>query len=309
MDELFLYFSNKKIPIIAGRTYIIGRSPACDVVLDNVYVSRRHASLEYADGQALLVDLGSRNGTWYEGKKVDRILLKTNSTFRIADCNLSLRTSIENLERKQDESGDTMLFEKQLAAILEATNDTSLVEKIEVLRRLYNRKREKLAELALRDALTGLYNRGCFDLKLAEEIARAHRYEHELSILMIDIDHFKQVNDRYGHQIGDEVLADVARIVRSSLRNTDTVCRYGGEEIVVILPETNGPAAFKVAENCRKRIEAETASSKYPAVTVSIGLASLIDDEGPESLVAAADGALYAAKEGGRNRVVFSARA
>ncbi len=308
MDELFLYFSNKKIPIIAGRTYIIGRDPACDVVLENIYVSRRHASLECVEGGALLVDLGSRNGTWYEGKRIDRVLLRTNSTFRIADCNLSVRTSRENLERKHDESGDTMLFEKQLAAIMEGTDDPGLIGKIDVLRRLYNRKREKLTELALRDALTGLYNRGCFDFKLAEEIARAHRYEHALSILMIDIDHFKQVNDRYGHQIGDEVLAEVARIVRSSLRNTDVVCRYGGEEIVVILPETAAADAVRVAENCRGRIEAGTASSPGPAVTVSIGAASLVEGDTPESLVAAADGALYAAKEGGRNRVVPSIR-
>lgn len=306
MDELFLYFNNKKLLLEERRHYLIGRASACDVVIDDIYVSRKHASLELSDGVVTLTDLGSTNGTWYEGRRIDRAVLRSNSSFRIADNNLSIRTSSENDGRKRTDAGDTMLFEKQLAALLEISDDPELSRGIDVLRRLYNKKKEKLSELASRDGLTGLYNRRHFDGKIAEEVSRAARYGRELSLLMVDIDHFKAVNDRYGHQKGDEVLAAVAETLRASLRGTDIVCRYGGEEIAVLLPETSADNAARIAELCRAKIEAATMNSLGVGVTVSIGVSSYAAGDTAELLVKAADGALYKAKEGGRNRVVSS---
>ncbi len=306
MEELFLYFNNKKMLLEEGRKYIIGRAPGCDAVIDDKFVSRRHASLELSGGSVLLSDLGSMNGTWYEGERVDKAELRSNSSFRIANNNLSLRTSSENDDRKRAEAGDTMLFEKQLAALLEGSDDPELARGIDVLRRLYNKKKESLSELASRDGLTGLHNRRHFDEKIAEEVSRAARYERELSLLMIDIDHFKAVNDRHGHQKGDEALAAVAETLRSSFRSTDILCRYGGEEIAVLLPETSEANAARIAELCRSKIEAGTPKLLGFGLTVSIGVSSRAEGDAPELLVKAADGALYKAKEGGRNRVASS---
>lgn len=304
MEELFLYFGNKKLVIEADRKYLIGRDTRCDVVLEDEHVSRNHALLEYSNGRILLVDQGSLNGTWYEGKRIDEVVLSSNSTFRIADVNLSVRTSLENVDRKSLESGDTMLFEKQLAAIMEKADDPDLTHDVDVLRQLYNKKKEKLSELAFYDTLTGIYNRRYFDLKIREEVSRALRYKRALSVLMIDIDHFKKVNDKYGHQKGDEVLSAVAGLLKGSLRGTDIVCRYGGEEIVVILPETTAKNACKIGEGCRERIAARTTEAVVGGVTVSVGVAEMRGVDTPEQLIAAADRALYEAKDNGRNRVV-----
>jgi len=306
MEELFLYFNNKKMLLEEGRKYVIGRSPGCDAVIDDSFVSRRHASIELFGGSVLLSDLGSMNGTWYEGERIGKVELRSNSSFRIANSNLSIRTSSENDDRKKAEAGDTMLFEKELAALLEGSEDPELERGLDVLRRLYNKKKESLSQLASRDGLTGLYNRRHFDEKIAEEVSRAARYKRELSLLMADIDRFKAVNDRYGHQKGDDTLAAVAEILRTSLRGTDIVCRYGGEEIAVLLPETSEPNAARIAELCRSKIEAGTTKSLGIDVTVSIGVSAFAEGDTPELLVKAADGALYKAKEGGRNRVVSS---
>ncbi len=306
MEEIFLYFNNKKMLLEEGRKYVIGRAPGCDAVIDDKFVSRRHAALELSGGSVLLSDLGSVNGTWYEGERIREVELKSNSSFRIANNNLSIRTSSENDDRKRAEAGDTMLFEKQLAAILEGSDDPELERGVGVLRRLYNKKKEGLSELASRDGLTGLRNRRHFDEKIAEEVSRAARYGRDLSLLMIDIDRFKAVNDRYGHQKGDEALAAVAGIIRASLRSTDIVCRYGGEEIAVLLPETGLDDAARIAELCRSKLEAGTPKPLGFGVTVSIGVSALAEGDTPELLVKAADGALYAAKEGGRNRVASS---
>ena len=199
-----------------------------------------------------------------------------------------------------------MLFEDKMADILEQLPNDGLAEEIGLLRHLYNLKKENLTNLAFHDTLTKLFNRRYFDTKLLEEITRAIRYRHPLSILMIDIDHFKGFNDSYGHQKGDEVLAAVSSIVSQSFRNEDIICRYGGEEIVVILPETPGQAACKAADVCRAKVEAQSKNYAELTVTISIGVAELSRDCAlPEKLISAADSALYKAKAAGRNQVVF----
>jgi diguanylate cyclase (GGDEF)-like protein len=166
----------------------------------------------------------------------------------------------------------------------------------------------RLFQMAVYDGLTGLYIRRYFDLRLAEEENRIKRYGGKLAILMMDIDHFKGVNDRYGHQQGDEVLRDVADIIRSSIRQAlDSPCRYGGEEFVVIVPDTDLAGALTLAERIRESVQnhiIEGPERKFN-VTLSGGVACM-DQQGliPRmELLKKADMALYRAKEIGRNQI------
>lgn len=159
--------------------------------------------------------------------------------------------------------------------------------------------------LASTDGLTGLYNRRVFQERLQEEIERANRYERPLSLLMIDIDHFKMHNDTHGHLWGDTILVEVARLLKELSRTSDVVARYGGEEFAMILPETTQGQAVCIANRLRKTIEnhcfIDMPSSGV--VTVSVGAAMYRATEGTTTFLAAADQALYAAKRGGRNCV------
>ena len=162
--------------------------------------------------------------------------------------------------------------------------------------------------LSITDGLTGLYNRRYFQQALEREFARARRYKNDVSIFMLDIDHFKQINDNYGHQFGDKVIAEISAIIKNSLRKTDYIARYGGEEIVAILPETNIERALIPIERLRKTIEMH--DFKYMdqnvRVTVSIGVSQYPSDiDTIQELIAHADKALYEAKESGRNRTNF----
>jgi len=166
--------------------------------------------------------------------------------------------------------------------------------------------KEKLERLATFDSLTGLYNRRAILGKLRELINLANRYKEDFSLSMLDIDHFKKVNDRYGHLTGDDVLEKVAALIRGNIRDTDIAGRYGGEEFIIILPQTTLSSAWVVAERLRSIIE--QAEMKDPAgnvfaITVSQGLAGWERGEDAHSLISRSDEALYKAKEKGRNRV------
>jgi diguanylate cyclase (GGDEF)-like protein len=142
-----------------------------------------------------------------------------------------------------------------------------------------------------------------FQEMLREECSRARRYNHPLSLMMFDIDHFKKFNDTYGHPLGDEVIKMVAKTIKEMARTTDRAFRYGGEEFAVLLPETSSENGLVLAERLRKKIE-ENRSVKNLVITVSEGITGLLPEDSPESLVKRADAALYSAKESGRNRVV-----
>jgi diguanylate cyclase (GGDEF)-like protein len=160
---------------------------------------------------------------------------------------------------------------------------------------------EQVQHLAATDSLTGLPNRETFQRSLSQEVARAGRTGGEMSVLLMDLDHFKRVNDTLGHQAGDVVLRAVAAVLDDSCRPFDTPARYGGEEFAVVLPNTGEGEGRSAAERLRKAIED---ASIDPGVTVSIGLASFpADGRDGDTLVRAADEALYASKRGGRNRV------
>jgi diguanylate cyclase (GGDEF)-like protein len=153
------------------------------------------------------------------------------------------------------------------------------------------------------DTLTGIYNRYYFNSALEKEIHRAHRYERSFALLMFDLDHFKNVNDTYGHAVGDRVLVSLSNLVASCLRESDIFARIGGEEFVIILPETGEELSLEIAERIRKNVEAHS-FEPVKKVTISIGLVRHRPEEDLEELLKRVDSALYAAKNSGRNRVI-----
>jgi diguanylate cyclase (GGDEF)-like protein len=166
---------------------------------------------------------------------------------------------------------------------------------------------DRVRQLAFRDGLTGVFNRRYFDSRLVEEITRAARYGGGVSVLMIDLDHFKNINDEFGHMIGDDVLRAASTIFNRHLRKVDVVCRYGGEEFAVVLPATQGGSAAAVANKLRLAVaNAQYAGVNLP-VTISIGVAEFpANGITRDDIVRSADMALYQAKETGRNRVCLA---
>ena len=178
--------------------------------------------------------------------------------------------------------------------------------------RLKNRQLEELLDkvnyMAITDVLTGLYNRRRFHDVLSTEYERAKRYAVPFSLVMLDIDYFKKVNDTYGHSVGDAVLREVATILKNSIREIDTAARYGGEEFVVVLPNTERKNAQIFAERIRQAIERHAFSGVNKNITVSIGIGGMPDAkvEDEDKLIRCADFALYRAKQSGRNRTVMA---
>ena len=169
--------------------------------------------------------------------------------------------------------------------------------------------------MSIHDQLTGLFNRREMDRLIDQELERVQRYGHPFSLLMIDIDHFKAVNDQYGHPIGDQVLRWLADIMEGRVRKTDRCIRYGGEEFAIVLPETSKENAQIVAEWLRRKVDDTPFWVKYPdgreadiSITISLGIAEVPGNASDaDTLIQAADTALYQAKSNGRNRVEISA--
>lgn len=162
---------------------------------------------------------------------------------------------------------------------------------------------EQLQRLSTTDPLTGAYNRRMFMDLLAKELQRASRYGEPFSLLMFDIDHFKAVNDQYGHDIGDRVLVEMVRLSIETIRQPDVLARWGGEEFMVLLPQTDGDMAHTLGERLRKKIEGHI-FAEAGHLTVSVGVTSLGQVDTIDSLLKRVDEALYTAKESGRNRVI-----
>lgn len=169
-----------------------------------------------------------------------------------------------------------------------------------------------LNELATRDELTGLYNRREMDRFLDKELERFQRNNHPVSLILLDIDHFKNVNDSFGHHVGDQVLKQLSKMISNITRSVDFVIRYGGEEFSIVLPDTPGKDAFKVAERLRKNVAdndlicvLDDGTKENISITISLGVAELPNDViTKKALLIAADQALYASKEQGRNQTV-----
>jgi diguanylate cyclase (GGDEF)-like protein len=166
----------------------------------------------------------------------------------------------------------------------------------------------KVEYMATTDALTGLYNRRRFHDALSKEFERSRRYRTPFTLIMVDIDHFKKINDNHGHVIGDNVLKEVSKIFMKNVREIDTASRYGGEEFMIILPNTEKEGALNVAERFRKGTEEFKFSDFNGSITVSIGYTTMPDPDikNEDVLIRCVDHALYRAKQNGRNRIEFS---
>jgi two-component system, cell cycle response regulator len=193
-----------------------------------------------------------------------------------------------------------------------------LLARIRAAKRIVDLQKElmesnrQLELLSITDGLTQLHNHRFFQEEFARKFEEASRYEQPLSLALIDIDHFKKVNDTWGHAVGDEILKSVSRMFRDSVRKADVAARYGGEEFAVIMPQTDLEDARSFAEKVRSLIESEeipTAAGAVP-ITVSIGISSIPENQlsSPLEMVESADKALYRAKEGGRNQVHWERR-
>lgn len=247
----------------------LGRDPDNELVLEDDGVSRRHARIERRSGRVVLMDVGSTNGT----------LLNDVELSGIVELNTGDRIQV----------GST-IFKYLSASDLEAA------------------LHEQIFSNATTDALTGLRSKRHLTDELGREFSRARRYNRKFSLLMIDIDHFKAVNDRYGHQVGDITLRAVASNVLSCLHSDDLAARYGGEELVVLLLETKLEDAVVIAERIRQAIADLVVSYReaHLRVTVSIGCAEYShDDENEVRLFERADQLMYAAKQAGRNTIRY----
>jgi diguanylate cyclase (GGDEF)-like protein len=252
------------------RELTIGRDPAADIPVTDGSVSRRHAGVMLRGGRVLIRDLGSRNGT-----EVGKRLVTAERELREGD---KIRV------------GSVTIFK------------FAYIDEID---EAYQRQ---MLDAARMDPLIGVLNRRGFDERLEAESAAALRHGGPLSLLVIDIDHFKSINDSHGHPAGDALLKAVVGALAKELRREDTLARYGGDELVVILRNTNSRGAAQLAERLRQQI----ADSSYPVeratlhTTISVGVAELEAGGTADQLLEAADAALYRAKEAGRNRVVLA---
>jgi diguanylate cyclase (GGDEF)-like protein len=254
---------------LAQQLHRVGRANDCEIWLSDDGVSRKHATIAYENGAYMIEDTGSANGTFVGGQKVERATLR---------------------------DGDLIQFGPQAVFRYSVADEGQE----QLLRQLY--------EASVTDALTGANNREHFDSQLRMELSFARRHGTDLSVVMFDVDHFKRVNDTFGHPVGDEVLVEISKATRRLVRNEDVFARYGGEEFVLILRGIALDGARIVGERLRERIaELSIATDKGPLkITVSVGCASFAStpEATAESLVQVADKRLYVAKRGGRNRVV-----
>ncbi|MCK5539794.1 MAG: GGDEF domain-containing protein [Deltaproteobacteria bacterium] len=223
-----------------------------------------------------------------------------------------LDNHILNLKATDKISDLTQLKEdinKELSLVVDNNNEIhdNIVDAQETVKRLQS-KMEEVADMATIDELTGLYNRRALFSRLMEEHSRAERYGQGFSILMIDIDDFKDVNDEHGHQVGDGILKGLGAFLRKNLRDSDFPARFGGEEFICLLPSTDIEHAIQAGNKIRELLSKSTLSSKKKDVTlqitVSIGIATFTSGDDIDDLIKRADDALYLAKRQGKNRIV-----
>jgi len=220
---------------------------------------------------------------------------------------LSREPKLAELGGRSDEVGTLMRsFSNMLGTVEQQAIDiNTFAMRLDAAYRELEATNAKLKETSFKDEVTGLYNRRFFSLRLEEEISRFRRFNHPVSVVVLDLDGFKSVNDEFGHAVGDETLRDVGQILMKHSRGINVVSRYGGDEFAVLLVETSKSGARLYADRIRQ-VVATFPYSHGKRVTASFGVASLPDDEAStsEELFRAADGALYAAKRAGKNQVV-----
>jgi two-component system, cell cycle response regulator len=255
---------------LGGEQVLLGRSADADVVVSDDGVSRRHARLVLEGGVYVITDLNSANGTWVQGARV------------------TAPRRLEDGDRIQ--IGPTLLLRY---TVTDADQRALL---------------EKLYATSVTDALTGARNREYLDTLLSAEISYSRRHGSDLAFVLFDLDHFKAVNDTFGHPAGDAVLAAVAEAVRVEVRKEDALCRYGGEEFALVLRDIDRAGARTMGERVRFLIEGLKVvhEGQRISVTASVGVATVKELQEPiaADIVRLADERLYRAKRSGRNRVV-----
>lgn len=257
----------RKFDLTSEET-LIGRSSKADIQIDQESVSRNHASITNSREGVRIRDLGSTNGTF---------------------VNDELAEGVRELR-----NGDLVKIGRTIFKYIAGGN----------IEAAYH---DEIYRLTTMDGLTQIYNRRYFDEQLDREISRSRRYERMLSLVLLDIDHFKAVNDKFGHLAGDSVLKQLASTVRTKIRREDVFARYGGEEFAILLPEVSLVGTRQLADKVRRLVEKQRFEFDRQAipVTVSVGLA-VLEPHHRESgeLVRDADEKLFEAKTSGRNRVV-----
>ncbi len=318
MEIHALYYLDRKLLLQPERTFVIGRAEGVDIHFAERTVSRNHARLRYDNGGWILTDLNSTNGTTVNHDRVEEQVLKDGDHIGVGPFICVYRHFLESTPDMAEFDSllsDTLQVERRVKELIDQASSVNERDKIHGFKHFLNGMRQRLNSMANVDRLTGLFNRRFFDQQLIFELERSRRYGHSLSLVLIDIDHFKNFNDVHGHQKGDEVLAAVGNIIAANTRANDLAARYGGEEMAVILPETPREQAALAAEKLRRRIEAESVARTKLRVTASIGVAAAPPPDGgtasgspstPALLVEATDAALYKAKKLGRNRVVLA---
>ncbi len=258
--------------LTGGKTVKIGRDPTCQIILDDPHVSRNHAEIFSREGNIHIRDAGSTNGVFVNGKRV---------------------TGEQSLG-----DGDKILI------------GTRLYFKFCYQDAVDQNYQQNLFRAANIDGLTQLYNKKYFIDVLSKEFSFSRRGKQPLSLMMIDIDYFKKINDTYGHMAGDLVLKSIGQYLQKHLRLENIACRYGGEEFAIILRNVGSELAANIGERLRAAIEMEKMHyrGKDIKVTISVGIATLENQnfETIEDLIQKADQYLYEAKEGGRNRTVWN---
>ena len=246
----------------------IGRDPSSDICVDMSFVSRQHAHISRRESHWFIEDLGSRNGTHVNGTPVDG------------------PTRLDN--------GDQIKIGGAIFKYIAGGNVETLFH-------------EEIYRMTIFDALTKVHNKRYLIDFLEREIARSRRYASPLSMAMIDIDHFKQLNDTHGHQAGDHVLERVAGAIAAVVRREQLLARYGGEEFALVLPELDAVQVHGFCDSVRQRVASESYlfDDKPLRVTISVGAAMLDETMERDELIQAADEQLYAAKRAGRNRVAM----
>ncbi len=253
---------------LQDKPLTIGRGNDADIKLNDDLISRNHCKVSILNDQLIVEDLGSTNGTLIDGKTISCQVLKFDERLQVGPY-------VMKIEHKDPHE---VQFEKNLFTA------------------------------ATTDGLTGLLNRRCFNERSLQQLENCSSEQQQFSLVMLDIDHFKQINDCYGHPAGDKVIKSIAGMLNNNKRCNDLIGRYGGEEFIMMLPQTCSKEAAAFCERIRSNIE--NLSIRYEEhhirVTVSIGIISLTSstEKNMETLIEMSDHCLYQAKNQGRNRII-----